>query len=495
VIHNDWSGQPFPRPPGRRRLVGDVVPGLRETPLQSIMARGAGLGPIFGIRAFRQQFVIVAGAALAAELCDEQRFAKALSPALEQLRELGGAGLFTAHNDEPEWRLAHDLLRPAFSKQAMERYHPVMVQTSDELFARWDAAERPVDVSRDMTKLTLETLSRTAFSQDFGSFASDEPHPFIPAMVAALKAAQRKSGLDGVPGASVVRRRIDRHNAPHLAYLDGMLDDVVRTRRTSGHDGADDLLGLMLDTAHPQTGERLPDENIRHQILTFLIAGHETTSGALSFALYYLSRHPEVVTRAQAEVDAVLGADPDAAPTFAQVPKLRYVRRVLDEALRLWPTAPAFARSPHETTTLGGRWRMRPQDWALVLLPMVHRDPQVWGEDAEEFDPDRFLPARSKGRPPHVYKPFGTGERACIGRQFALHEAVLVLARLLHRYDVAGDPGYELRIAERLTMMPVGFELSLQRRTPAAAAVPAPVPAADAEEPEAPAGCPVHHVP
>lgn len=492
MIRNDWSGQAFPHPPGRRLLTGDVDPSLRDTPLQGIMRRGADLGPIFSVRAFRQQFVITAGASLAAELCDEQRFEKALSPALERLRELGGAGLFTAHNHEPEWRLAHDLLRPAFSKQAMERYHPVMVTTSDELLARWDAADRPVDVSRDMTKLTLETLSRTAFSQDLGSFASDEPHPFIPAMVAALKAAQRKSGLDGVPGASLVRRRIDRHNAPHLAYLDAMLDDVVRTRR-SGEQRDDDLLGIMLQTPHPQTGERLSDQNIRHQILTFLIAGHETTSGALSFALYYLSRHPEAVARAQAEVDAQLGPDPDAAPTFTQVPRLRYVRRVLDEALRLWPTAPAFARSPREETVLGGRWRMRPQDWTLVLLPMVHRDPEVWGEDPERFDPDRFLPAQSKARPPHVYKPFGTGERACIGRQFALHEAVLVLARLLHRYDLSADPGYELRIAERLTMMPVGFELTLTRRTPRAVE-PAPAPT-DASAGEPPASCPVHPAP
>ncbi len=492
MIRNDWSGQTFPHPPGRRRLAGDAQPALREKPLQGVMARGAGLGPIFEVLIFKQKFVVVGGAALAAELCDEKRFTKALSPALESLRELGGAGLFTAYNEEPEWRLAHDLLRPAFTKQAMECYHPVMVQTSDELFARWDAAQGPVDVSRDMTKLTLETLSRTAFSQDFGSFESDEPHPFIPAMVAALKAAQRKASLDGMPGGSILRRRIDKGNAPHLAYLDEMLDGVIRTRRESGVVRDDDLLGLMLETAHPDTGERLDDTNIRHQILTFLVAGHETTSGALSFALYFLAQHPEVVARAQAEVDAVLGPDPDAAPTFAQVPKLRYVRRVLDEALRLWPTAPAFGRSPREETMLAGQWRMRPQDWALVLIPLVHRDPAAWGDDAEQFDPDRFLPERSKGRPPHAYKPFGTGERACIGRQFALHEAVLVLARLLHRYDLQADPGYELSITERLTMMPEDFWLTVTRRQPrAVAAQDAPVEPAD--ETASGGGCPVHH--
>src|ERR1035437_3943544 len=111
-----------------------------------------------------------------------------------------------------------------------------------------------------------------------------------------------------------------------------------------------------------------------------------------------------------------------------------------DEALRLWPTALAFTRSPNVDTVIGDRYRMRPQDWAIILIPFIARDPSAWGEDAEEFRPDRFLPESSRRRAPRSYKPFGTGERACIGRKLALHEAVLVLARLLHRYDITGDP-------------------------------------------------------
>jgi cytochrome P450 len=112
---------------------------------------------------------------------------------------------------------------------------------------------------------------------------------------------------------------------------------------------------------------------------------------------------------------------------------------------------------------------MRPEDWAIVVLPMVHRDPAVWGDDADRFDPDRFLPERVRGRLPHAYKPFGTGERSCIGRQFALHEAILVLARIVHRYDIVADPAYELEITERLTLMPKGFELTVTPRHPAQA--------------------------
>src|SRR5699024_8228876 len=165
--------------------------------------------------------------------------------------------------------------------------------------------------------------------------------------------------------------------------------------------------------------------------------------------------------------------DPTASPTFEQVPKLRYLRRVVDETLRLWPTAPGFARTPRGTTTIRadgatgipGGLMMTPEDSALVFIPLLHRDPGVCPEP-DRFDPDRFLPERNRARPAHAYKPFGAGERACIGRQFALHVAVIVLAKLLHRFDLTPEPGYELTITERLTLMPVGFRVGLTRRRP-----------------------------
>jgi cytochrome P450 len=469
-VRNDWSGQSFPHPPGRRPVIGDIRKIDPATPLQSMMERGKDLGPVFEAHVFDQKFVFVTGAELAAELCDESRFEKGLSPALVALREFAGEGLFTAYNDDTNWALAHDLLRPAFTKSAMQSYHPIMLAAAQELFDLWDTKSEPVDVSADMTKLTMETISRTAFSTDFGSFSRSEPHPFIPAMIAALKAGQRKGSLNAMPGAKLMAKRIDKRNAHHQAYVDELLDDIIAERRATDEVDETDLLGIMLHTPHPETGARLDDLNIRHQILTFLVAGHETTSGALSFALYYLSRNPEILARAQAEVDEILGADKDAEPTFEQVAKFRYLRRVLDEGLRLWPTAPAFARSPRETTVLSTGHTMRPEDWAIVILPMMHRDKSVWGDDADQFDPDRFLAENSRGRQPHTYKPFGTGERSCIGRQFALHEAILVLARMLHRYDIAGDPDYELEIAERLTLMPTGFTLALSPRAPAVTA-------------------------
>lgn len=240
----------------------------------------------------------------------------------------------------------------------------------------------------------------------------------------------------------------------------------MRARRGAGG-GNGDLLDRMLDTAHPRTGERLSALNVRRQVITFLVAGHETTSGALSFALHYLSRNPRVAARARAEVDRVWGET--VVPGYEQVAKLRYVRRVLDEALRLWPTAPAFAREARADTVLGGEHPMLRGGWALVLTAMLHRDPEVWGPDADRFDPDRFDAAAVRARAPHTFKPFGTGARACIGRQFALHEATLVLGLLLRRYDLRPDPAYRLRVAERLTLMPEGLRMHLERRTPKSA--------------------------
>ena len=466
-IDNDWSGQRFPSPGRRKPLIGDLGVADPRHPLLSMLTLGANLGPIYEMQVFRQKFVFIASAELTAELCDESQYCKALPPAIEALRDYAGDGLFTARNDESNWQLAHDLLMPAFTKSAMRSYHPIMLQTAGELFDYWDAlptdpaGTTTVDVTRDMTKLTMETLSRTAFSHDFGSFTSAEQHPFVTAMIRALETGRRKGGLRTAPGGRYLTALLDRRNAQAQNYVDDLLDDLIAEREhtTDQHD----LLGIMLNVAHPETGERLSALNIRHQILTFLVAGHETTSGALSFALYYLSQHPECLEQAQREADDALGDDPTAMPTFEQVPRLRYIRRALDEALRMWPTVPAFARSPRSTTMLGGRYRMTPEDWAVIILAQVHRDPAVW-DDPDSYDPDRFLPENVKKRPAHTYKPFGNGVRACIGRQFALHESVLVLASLLHRYDVAPDPDYHLRVDERLTMVPKDFYVSLTPR-------------------------------
>ncbi|MGA5536962.1 cytochrome P450 [Mycolicibacterium nivoides] len=446
----------LPHPPRRVPLLGDVLGLKPDSSMQNAMGM-AELGPICEFRFLGARYVVATGADAVADLNDETRFCKHVGPDIEALRIVGGDGLFTAYNDEPNWLKAHQLLMPAFSQAAMRRYHGVMFDVAGELTDRWDRQADgggTVDVSADTTRVTLETIGRCAAGYSFGCFRDDALHPFVAHMVSALLASDRLGVLRETFLPAFVYRRYERRARGDARYLHELADDIVARRRAQPSGGHEDLLQIMLESD-------LDGANIRYQLINFLIAGHETTSGALSFALYFLSQHPEVFARARAEVDEVWDADP--RPEFEKIAKLRYVRRVLDESLRLQPTVPAYYRAARQDTVLAGIHPMRKGDWALALTSTLHRDPR-WGPDPEAFDPDRFAPEQMRARPAGLYKPFGTGERSCIGRQFALHEAVLMLAVLIRRYDLTADPDYTLQIQERLTMMPSNFRLGLRRR-------------------------------
>jgi cytochrome P450/NADPH-cytochrome P450 reductase len=231
-------------------------------------------------------------------------------------------------------------------------------------------------------------------------------------------------------------RRRARIFAADVATMNALVDEVIQERRAAPRESGD-LLNLMLTTADPETGLQLDDLNIRFQVLTFLLAGHETTSGLLTFSLYLLMAHPAVLAQAYAEIDRILPGD--TRPQYADMARLDVIDRVLKEALRLWPTAPAYSVGAFEDTSVGGY--AIPKDQRItVLLPALHRDPAVWA-DPEHFDIDRFLPAAEAVLPPHAYKPFGNGLRACIGRQFALTEAKLALAVILQHFTLSNPRG------------------------------------------------------
>jgi len=448
----------LPHPPFRVPFLGDVLGLNPRTPFQSSLPQIKKLGPISARRMFGTDMVAVSGADLVAEVHDDTRFGKYVGHHLTALREITGEALFTAETDHPDWRLAHDILKPAFTREAMQGYHTIMANVIQELLDRWDDAAgsaRRVDVTGDMTRLTLETIGRAGFGYRLASFNRRRPHPFVSAMNRVLLYANWST----VPAlAGPVRPLMLRAGAK----MGRIVDDVIEARRAGASSETPDLLDLMLNAAHPTTGRSLDPVNIRQQVITFMVAGHETTSGALSFALYYLTQNPEVLARAKAEVDAVWGASDNPEPSYNDVAKLRYVRAVIDESLRLWPTAPGYLRVAHKDTVLGGRYRIKKGQWVLVVLPILQRDPRVWS-DPERFDPDRFAPGQTKNRA-HAYKPFGTGQRACIARQFALHEAMLTLGLILHRYDLMPDDNYRLRISESITLKPRGFRLGLGKR-------------------------------
>ncbi|SFR62078.1 cytochrome P450 / NADPH-cytochrome P450 reductase [Marinobacter daqiaonensis] len=450
---------PIPHPP-RWPVVGNLLQIPKSRMAQYFLEVSRNYDGIFELDFGGFTTPFVSSAALAEELSDETRFRKVVRPPLSLLRDIVGDGLFTAKSDEPNWGKAHRILMPAFSQRAMKGYFDAMLEVASQLCTRWESHPgEDILVADDMTRLTLDTISLAGFGYRFHSFESRQLHPFLGAMVRVLAANMAK--LTQLP----MFNRLRRDPADYYADIDTMnalVDEVIRARRENPT-GDNDLLNLMLTAEDPDTGETLDDLNIRHQVLTFLVAGHETTSGLLTFTLYFLLRNPHVLAQAYAEVDRLLPGD--TVPEYRDLAQLDVIERVLKESLRLWPTAPAFMVAPYEDTIIGGRYRIRRNQGVSVHLPALHRDPAVWS-DPEVFDIDRFLPENEAKIHPHGYKPFGNGQRACIGRQFALTEAKLALALILQRFALSDPHDYQLEIKETLTLKPDNFRIRARRRQP-----------------------------
>ncbi|MDL5155508.1 bifunctional cytochrome P450/NADPH--P450 reductase [Actinomycetospora termitidis] len=458
------------RPEGARPIPGPkplpLIGNLRDLPsgrtMQRLLELSTQYGPMFVLHAADGPRYIASGLEMIDDLCDDTRFVKYVGAGQRELRKTqSSAGLFTADSDDPMWRSAHDILLPAFSQRAIRAYVPLMVDIADQLLLKWERLNpgESIDVTGDMTRLTLDTIALCGFGYRFNSFYRDTQHPFVGAMMGALNESQARQRIP--PAVVRMRRGAQRALEADMQFMQDTVQQILSERRASGEPG-DDLLGHML-VGTDKEGRPLPDDNIVSQCITFLVAGHETTSGLLSFAISYLLKAPDVVARAQAEVDEVLGTDLSAAPTAAQIGKLTYVTQILEETLRLWPTAPAFTRQPLEDTTVGG-FEFRAGTPIVAASIALHRNTDVWGDDAWEFDPDHFAPERREGRPPNAYKPFGSGVRACIGRQFALQEAILVLAMVLQRFELVDHADYRLRIQESLTLKPDGLTIQVRPR-------------------------------
>jgi cytochrome P450 len=208
---------------------------------------------------------------------------------------------------------------------------------------------------------------------------------------------------------------------------------------------------MLMEARDEETGEVMDDKQLRDEVMTLLLAGHETTSTALSWTLYLLSKHAEVRERLEAEVDAVLG---DRTPSMEDLPDLPYANRVLQESMRLYPPAWGLARWCHEADEVGGYYL--PPNSSVTLSPfLTHRHPDFWPEP-ERFDPERFAPEQEKGRPRFAYIPFGGGPRLCIGNQFAMTEAMIILVTIVQRYRLELMPGHEVGIDAQITIRPKG---------------------------------------
>ena len=455
---------PIPHPP-KKPIVGNMLSLDSSAPMKSLNQLADELGPIYWLDMMGSPIVFVSGFDLVDELCDEKRFDKAVRGALRRVRAIAGDGLFTADTQEPNWSKAHNILMSPFGNRAMTTYHPAMVDIAEQLVLKWERmnGDEEIDVVHDMTALTLDTIGLCGFDYRFNSFYRKDYHPFVEALVRSLETVMMTRGL---PFEQVLMRNRNKDMAQDVAFMNAMVDDIVRDRRenSSAEETKPDMLGAMMSGVDRATGEQLDDVNIRYQINTFLIAGHETTSGLLSYAIFEMLKHPDVLRKAYEEVDRVLGANIDVRPTYQQVTQLQYISQILKETLRLWPPAPAFGLTPYMDEMIGGKYKLKKRTFITILVSALHRDPTVWGPNAEIFNPDNFTREAEEARPANAWKPFGNGQRACIGRGFAMHESALALGMILQRFKLIDHTRYQMKLKEALTVKPEGFKIKARMR-------------------------------
>ncbi|KRQ02964.1 NADPH--cytochrome reductase [Bradyrhizobium pachyrhizi] len=455
---------PIPHPP-TKPVVGNMLSLDSTAPVQHLVKLSKELGPIFWLDMMGAPLVIVSGHDLVDELSDEKRFDKAVRGSLRRVRAVGGDGLFTADTKEPNWSKAHNILMQPFGNRAMQSYHPSMVDIAEQLVKKWERlnADEEIEVVHDMTALTLDTIGLCGFDYRFNSFYRRDYHPFVESLVRSLETIMMTRGLP-LEGLWMQKRR--RTLADDVAFMNKMVDEIIAERRgsTAATDDKKDMLAAMMTGVDRATGEQLDDVNIRYQINTFLIAGHETTSGLLSCTIYALLKHPEVLKKAYEEVDRVLGPDVNARPTYQQVTQLTYITQCLKEALRLWPPAPAYGIAPLNDEMIGGKYKLKKNTFITILVMALHRDPSVWGPNPDVFDPENFSREAEAKRPINAWKPFGNGQRACIGRGFAMHEAALAIGMILQRFKLIDVHRYQMHLKETLTVKPDGFRIKVRPR-------------------------------
>jgi cytochrome P450/NADPH-cytochrome P450 reductase len=456
---------PIPHPP-TKPVIGNMLSVDSSAPSQHLARMAKEYGPIFWLDMMGSPFVVVSGADLVDELSDEKRFDKSVRGSLRRVRLIAGDALFTAYTTEPNWSKAHNILMQPFGNRAMQSYHPSMLDIAEQLVKKWERtnADDEIDVVHDMTALTLDTIGLCGFDYRFNSFYREDYHPFVESLVRSLETIMMTRGL---PLEGLWMRNRKRDLAADAAFMNKMVDEIIAERRKNADatDAKKDMLNAMMTGVDRASGEQLDDVNIRYQINTFLIAGHETTSGMLSCTIYALLKHPEVLKKAYEEVDRVLGPDTGVKPTYQQVTQLTYITQILKEALRLWPPAPIYGIAPLQDEVIGGKYRLKKDTFIAILVLALHRDPSVWGPNPDAFNPDNFSPEAEAKRPVNAWKPFGNGQRACIGRGFAMHEAALAIGMILQRFRLVDHERYQMHLKETLTIKPDGFKIKVRPRS------------------------------
>ncbi|SDR28661.1 cytochrome P450 [Natronobacterium texcoconense] len=449
-------------PPGPRGLpLVDSTLAFARDPLE-FLASMREYGDVARYEAFGREFVVVSDPGLVEEVTvarDGEFWRGEFEHEFSDLLDV--EGLFFAEGER--WRQQRMLLQNAFTPARIESYADDMVEETGRLVDNWSDGE-VIDVRESMSALTLRALTRTLFDLEFETERADRVRRWVHAM-----GAYSDSEFFGTRAVlpTWLPSRAEREYRRATADIESLVEDLVAERRGSDAEG-NDLLSLLATGEYPD-GSQPTAEEITDQLQLFLLAGHETTATALTYACWLLTGDDadDFRARLEREVDAVCG---DRDPTFTDLPDLTITEAIGREAMRLYPPLPFLQREPHEETALAG-YRIGPETTVQLNMYGIHRDGRWWSEP-DAFRPDRWLADDENGRsvvadpddrPEYAYFPFGGGSRHCIGMRFAMTELKLSLAMLVRRVDfervtesidptpkVSLDPGpVEMRVRKR----------------------------------------------
>ncbi len=440
--------------PRGRRLLGSLLE-VRRDRLKFVMQATREYGDLICFRMGPKRLYLLNHPDYARHvLCDNvSNYSKGLG--LAEAEPLLGKGLLTSGGDL--WASQRRLLQAAFHGKQMEQFSGAMVSTTRATLEHWqfhEGAEHQVDIAEEMVRLAINILGRTLFRSDFSQLAGPLSRDLN---VLTGWAMARMTSLLGLPMSMPTPRHWRARNA--LWRLDLMVSKMFRLHEQANGDG-NDLLSLLAAQG-AKNGDRLAHEKQkRDEVMTLLLAGHETTAATLAWTWYLLARHPEVERRLHSELDEVLAG---RAPTLADVPRLVYTKMIVDEVLRLYPPVWLLPRKAIANDRLGGYVIPAKSD-VLVCLYTLHRHPDFW-DDAEDFNPQRFAPEHDTPRRSSAYLPFGAGPRTCLGSRFGLMEVMLVVAAIAQRYSLKLSAEQRVEADASLTLHPRGgLAMTLHRR-------------------------------
>ncbi len=365
----------------------------------------------------------------------------------DRLKPMVGESLLTLEGER--WKQRRVMMQPQYHHQRIAGLAGVMTELTGRAISRWrDLAARgaPIDLAEEITTLTLAIVTKTLLGTDIDRVDGAQAGA---AISTSLEISTRRIF-------SLVQAPAWLPTPANLAFararraLDGVIFEIIAQRRAAV-DEAPDLLAMLLATRDEATGAGLDDGQIRDEAVTTFVAGHETTAAALAWTVWLLAQHPEAFARVRAEVDAALGGRTPEAGDLAALP---FTGMAIDEAMRLYPPVPSLSRGVLADDVLGGF--DVPAGSLVVVVPWVtHRHAAFW-EEPEAYRPERFAPESVKTRHRHAFFPFGGGAHLCIGNNFALMEARLILAMIAQAFDVALVPGARVTPKATITLRPAG---------------------------------------